>query len=129
MLGKEDVKSIRFDLSKFMVKEARKKVNRPTYGFIMKTSWISILTAAVLLVRAETHSSPAPFAMVRARFGSGLLYCTLGGVWLGIMVPFTVWALHLAGTMSFRWFATIGVSFAPVLIVCSGGLAVARQLN
>jgi protein-S-isoprenylcysteine O-methyltransferase Ste14 len=63
--------------------------------------------------------------------GLGLLSCTLGGVWLGIMVPFTVWALHLAGGMSIPMVPRrLGVSFALLaLIVSSGGLAVARQLN
>jgi protein-S-isoprenylcysteine O-methyltransferase Ste14 len=63
--------------------------------------------------------------------GLGLLSCTLGGVWLGITVSFTVWALHLAGAVSIPMVPRrLGVSFALLaLIVCSGGLAVARQLN
>jgi hypothetical protein len=63
--------------------------------------------------------------------GLGLLSCTLGGVWLGIMVPFTVWALHLAGAVSIPMVPRrLGVSFALLaLIVCSVSLAVARQLN
>ncbi|HSF59150.1 MAG TPA: methyltransferase [Candidatus Binatia bacterium] len=63
--------------------------------------------------------------------GLGLFSCTLGGVWLGIMVPFTVWALHLAGAVSIPIVPRrLGVSFALLaLIVCSGGLAVARQLS
>jgi protein-S-isoprenylcysteine O-methyltransferase Ste14 len=63
--------------------------------------------------------------------GLGLLSCTLGGVWIGIMVPFTVWALHLAGAVSIPMVPRrLGVSFALLaLIVCSGYLAVARQLD
>jgi hypothetical protein len=63
--------------------------------------------------------------------GLGLLSCTLGGVWLGIMAPFTVWALHLAGGLSIPMVPRrLGVSFALLaLIVCSGGLAVARLLS
>jgi protein-S-isoprenylcysteine O-methyltransferase Ste14 len=63
--------------------------------------------------------------------GLGLLSCTLGGVWLGIMAPFTVWALHIAGGVSIPMVPRrLGVSCALLaLIVCSGGLAVARQLN
>jgi protein-S-isoprenylcysteine O-methyltransferase Ste14 len=63
--------------------------------------------------------------------GLGLLSCTLGGVWLGIMAPFTVWALHLAGGLSIPIVPRrLGVSVALLaLIVCSGGLAVARQLT
>jgi protein-S-isoprenylcysteine O-methyltransferase Ste14 len=63
--------------------------------------------------------------------GLGLLSCTMGGIWLGIMVPFTVWALHLAGALSIPMVPRrLGVSFALLaLIVCSGCLAVARQLD
>lgn len=63
--------------------------------------------------------------------GLGLLSCTLGGVWLGIMVPFTGWAFHVAGAVYIPTVPRrLGVSFALLaLIVCSGGLAVARQLN
>jgi hypothetical protein len=63
--------------------------------------------------------------------GLGLLSCTLGGVWLGIMVPFTVWALHIAGEVSIQMVRRrLSVSLGLLaLIVCSGGLAVARQLN
>jgi hypothetical protein len=63
--------------------------------------------------------------------GLGLLSCTLGGVWLGIMMPFTVWALHLGGGVSIPTVPRkLGVSFALLaLIICSGGLAVARQLS
>jgi hypothetical protein len=55
----------------------------------------------------------------------------LGGVWLGIMVPFTAWALHLGGGVSIPIVPRrLGVSFALLaLIVCSGGLAIARQLS
>jgi protein-S-isoprenylcysteine O-methyltransferase Ste14 len=63
--------------------------------------------------------------------GLGLLSCTLGGVWLGIMLPFIVWALHLAGAVSIPMVPRrLGVSFALLaLIVGSGYLAVARQLD
>jgi hypothetical protein len=63
--------------------------------------------------------------------GLGLLTCTLGGVWLGIMVPFTVWALHLAGGVSIPVVPRrLGVSVALLaLLVCSGSLAIVRQLN
>jgi len=63
--------------------------------------------------------------------GLGLLSCTLGGVWLGIMVPFTVWALHIAGAAIIPLVPRRpGVSFALLLLIaCSGGLAVVRQLS
>jgi protein-S-isoprenylcysteine O-methyltransferase Ste14 len=61
----------------------------------------------------------------------GLLSCTLGGIWLGIMLPFTIWALHLAGGMSIPMPPRrLSIRFGLLaLIVCSGSLAVARQLN
>jgi len=63
--------------------------------------------------------------------GLGLLSCTLGGIWLGIMVPFTLWALHLAGAASIPIAPRRpSVSFALfALIACSGGLAIVRQLS
>jgi hypothetical protein len=63
--------------------------------------------------------------------GLGLLSCTLGGVWLGIMTPFTLWALHLAGAASIPIIPRrSSVSFALLaLIAYSGGLAIVRQLS
>ena len=46
--------------------------------------------------------------------GLGLLTCTLGGVWLGIMLPLTLWALGIAG-----W---VGLRMAPQRIHTSVGL-------
>ncbi|MGH7833975.1 MAG: hypothetical protein ACREQK_10045, partial [Candidatus Binatia bacterium] len=34
--------------------------------------------------------------------GLGLLSCTLGGVWIGITVPFIMWALCIAGVAPFK---------------------------
>jgi hypothetical protein len=47
------------------------------------------------------------------------------------MVPFTAWALQLAGALSIPVVPRrLGVSFALLaLIVCSGGLAIAKQLS
>jgi hypothetical protein len=61
----------------------------------------------------------------------GLLSCTLGGVWLGIMLPFTIWALHFAGGLSISMFPRrFSVSIGLLaLIICSGSFAVARQLS
>lgn len=63
--------------------------------------------------------------------GLGLLSCAWGGVWLGIMVPFTVWALHIAGWVPVKMIPRRpSFTFALLaLIICSGSLAVARQLN
>jgi hypothetical protein len=63
--------------------------------------------------------------------GLGLLSCTLAGVWLGIMTSFTVWALQIAGFLSVqmvpqRFNVSLGI---VMLILCLGGLAVARQLS
>jgi hypothetical protein len=63
--------------------------------------------------------------------GLGLLSCRPAGVWLGTMVPFTVWALHVAGWLSIqmvpqRFNVSLGIL---ALIVCFGGFAVATQLG
>ncbi|HET8563969.1 MAG TPA: hypothetical protein VFM35_08875, partial [Candidatus Binatia bacterium] len=63
--------------------------------------------------------------------GLGLLSCTFGGVWLGIMAPFTAWALQIAGVVSVKMVPqrlTIGLVILA-LFVCSSSLAVMRQLN
>jgi hypothetical protein len=64
-------------------------------------------------------------------FGLGLLSCSLGGIWLGMMLPFTIWALHIAGLVSVKMVPRrLSVSLELLaLIVCSASLAVARQLN
>jgi hypothetical protein len=61
----------------------------------------------------------------------GLLSCRPAGVWLGTMVPFAVWALHIAGWLSIqmvprRFNVSLGIL---ALIACFGGLAVATQLQ
>jgi hypothetical protein len=63
--------------------------------------------------------------------GLGLLSCTFGAVWLGIMAPFTLWALHLGGAASVPAIPRRrSVSLALLgLITCSGGLAIVRQLS
>jgi Phospholipid methyltransferase len=60
----------------------------------------------------------------------GLLSGTLGGVWLGIMVLFTAWALQFSGALSIPPVPRrLSVSFALlVLIGVSVSFAVARQL-
>ena len=95
--------------------------------------WIAALPG---MASASSKSGKSLFARPISQWyvlalGLGLLSCTLGGVWLGIMVPFTVWALHLAGAVAIPTVPRrLGVSFALLaLIVCSGGLAVARQLS
>ena len=58
--GKEDVQSIGFDLSKFMVKEARKKVNRPNVRFHHENIMdVEFSPPPVLPVKAANHFLPA----------------------------------------------------------------------
>lgn len=60
----------------------------------------------------------------------GLLSGTWGGVWLGMMVPFTVWALQFAGALAVPELPRrFSVSFVIlVLVVSTVSFAVARQL-
>jgi hypothetical protein len=63
--------------------------------------------------------------------GLGLLSCRLAGVWLGTMVPFTAWALQIAGWVSIqmvpqRFNVSLGIL---TLIACLAGFAVAKQLS
>jgi hypothetical protein len=59
-----------------------------------------------------------------------LLSGTLGGVWLGIMVPFTAWALQFSGALSIPPVPRrLSVSFALLIFIgVSFSFAVARQL-
>jgi hypothetical protein len=93
-------------------------------------AWISALPGAFRRSRKPVFARPISQWYVLA-LGLGLLSCTLGGVWLGIMVPLAVWALHLGGGLYIPMFPQRAlVSFALLaLIVCSVSLAVARQLN
>ena len=63
--------------------------------------------------------------------GLGLLSCTFGGVWLGIMVPLTVLALQIAGIMSVKMVPQrLTMSFGLLaLFACLSTLAIMRQLN
>jgi hypothetical protein len=63
--------------------------------------------------------------------GLGLLSCTLGGVWVGIMVPFILWALGIAGLVPLKRVPqrrSVGLGLL-MLFIFSGSLAVARQLT
>ena len=51
----------------------------------------------------------------------GLLSCTLGGVWLGIMVPFVLWMLNIAGVMAIKappkgWQIAFGLLLLSVVL-------------
>lgn len=62
--------------------------------------------------------------------GLGLISCTLGGVWLGIMAPFTVWALGVAGLAPLKMVpqrASVSIGLL-ILFILSSSLAVAREL-
>ena len=61
----------------------------------------------------------------------GLLSCNLGGVWLGIMLPFHLWALGIAGLIPLKGVPqrfSVGLGLLMV-VVFSGGLAVVRLLT
>lgn len=62
--------------------------------------------------------------------GLGLLSCTLGGVWLGIMAPFIIWAFGIAGLVPLKMMPqrfSIGLGLL-MLFIFSGSLAAARLL-
>ena len=63
--------------------------------------------------------------------GLGLMSCTLGGVWLGIMVPLSAWTFQLAGYVSIPTVPKrLDLSFALLaLVVCLGSLVVLRELE
>ena len=63
--------------------------------------------------------------------GLGLMSCTLGGVWLGITVPFSAWTFQLAGYLSIPSVPKrLDFSFALLaLLVCIGGIVVVRELK
>ncbi len=61
----------------------------------------------------------------------GMMSCTLGGVWLGIVVPFTVWALQFTNYLSIPAVprrADFGLA-VTILLVSIGSLTVARELT
>jgi protein-S-isoprenylcysteine O-methyltransferase Ste14 len=63
--------------------------------------------------------------------GLGLMSCTLGGVWLGIMVPFSAWTFQFAGYVSIPTVPKrLDFSFALLaLVVCLGSFVVVRELK
>jgi hypothetical protein len=63
--------------------------------------------------------------------GLGLLSCTVGGVWAGIMIPFVMWALGIAGVAPLKTVPQqVSVSLGLLLLfIFSGTLAIARQLT
>jgi len=63
--------------------------------------------------------------------GLGLLSCTLGGVWLGIMVPWVLWALGIAGWAPLKMVPQrLSVSMGlMMLFLFSGCFVVTRQLT
>jgi hypothetical protein len=63
--------------------------------------------------------------------GLGLMSCTLGGVWLGIMVPLGAWIFQLAGYVSIPTVPKrLELSFALLaLVIFLGSLVVLQELN
>jgi protein-S-isoprenylcysteine O-methyltransferase Ste14 len=109
-------------------------------------AWISIgagfglgllvwLTALPSMVRKGQTSKPLFTRPICQWYvlalGLGLLSCTFAGVWLGMMGPFTAWALHLAGGPSIPVVPRrFGISFVLLIVIaCSSAFAIARQLS
>jgi hypothetical protein len=63
--------------------------------------------------------------------GLGLMSCTFGGVWLGIMVPFSAWTFQFTGYVSIPTVPKrLDFSFALLaLVVCLGSFVVVRELK
>ena len=63
--------------------------------------------------------------------GIGLMLCTLGGVWLGIMLPLSAWIFQCAGYLSIPSVPKrLDFSFALLaLLICIGGIVVVRELK
>ena len=110
-------------------------------------AWISILTGLCLGLVVAGSAFPGFFPVVGKGntevfsrpmcqwyvlgLGLGFLSCTLGGIWLGIMAPLTLWALGIAGLAPLKMVPQrLSVSLGLLLLfIFSGSLAVARQLN
>jgi protein-S-isoprenylcysteine O-methyltransferase Ste14 len=108
-------------------------------------AWIAIAAAACLALffsaalRQRTGSSGKNrswFARPICHWytltvGLGLMSCTLGGAWLGIIVPFSAWAFQLAGYVSIPTVPKrLDLSFALLaLAVCLGSYVVMRELR
>ncbi|MGH7848135.1 MAG: methyltransferase family protein [Candidatus Binatia bacterium] len=110
-------------------------------------AWISIVaglfvglllasTAFPDLFRVVAKNSENIFARPMSQWcalglGLGLLSCTLGGVWIGIIVPLIMWTLGIAGLVPLnRLPRRRSVGFVLlILFIMSGSLAVARELS
>jgi protein-S-isoprenylcysteine O-methyltransferase Ste14 len=95
--------------------------------------WVAVVPDVNGMLRKATGSfflRPICYWYVLT-LGLGLLSCTLGGVWLGIMLPFTLWALHLARVAPIPIFPPrVSVSLALLAMTCCAAvLAVVRQLS
>jgi hypothetical protein len=76
-------------------------------------AWIAVAIGLSLALLVSAAAFPSSFRFVGKACGNlfarpvcrwyalglglGLLSCTLGGVWIGITVPFVIWALGIAG--------------------------------
>jgi hypothetical protein len=110
-------------------------------------SWISIAAGLCLGLMVSATALPAalrgtgknnsyvfarPMSQLYALgLALGLLSCTLGGVWAGIMVPFVFWALGIAGLVPVKMLprhliVALGLF---LLFLFSGGVAIALRIT
>lgn len=110
-------------------------------------AWISILAGISLGLIVSAAASPAILEVIGKKnqdlftrpmsqwylfgLGLGLLSCTLGGVWLGIVLPLFFWAMGIAGFVPIRMApkqTVVGLGLLMIFIF-SGGFAVMRLLS
>lgn len=109
-------------------------------------AWISISAGVYFGLLVSAAACPGFFHMVGRKeedvfarpmcqwyalgLGLGLLSCTLGGVWLGMMLPLVLWALGIAGWAPLKMVPQrLSVSLGLLMLfLVSGGLAVTLQL-
>jgi hypothetical protein len=87
-------------------------------------------------VRSSGRTANAVFAQPLCQwyvvgFGLGLLSLTLGGLWLGVLAPFVLWSLSLAGIVAARPLPSSSAAVSSLLVVfgAAGAYAVARLLG
>jgi len=110
-------------------------------------AWISIAAGFCLGLLVSASALPVSFGVAVKKISHvfvrpmsqwyvlalalGLLLCTLGGVWVGIMAPFVFWALAIAGLVSINRLPqhlAFGIGLF-MLFLFSGGLAIALRFT
>jgi Phospholipid methyltransferase len=110
------------------------------------SAWISISAGLCFGLLVSASAFPGFFRVVGKNYedvfarpmsqwytlglGLGLLSCTLGGVWIGIMMPLILWALGIAGLVPLKMVPQrLSVSLGLLmLLIFLGSLAIARQI-